>query len=129
MHGAGGLGKSRLLHDVAADLLDTGVVDTVYCATRGISQPSDWYVGIQPDASALVLVDDPTSAAFVELFWDSLRDRARGWKVLISARTPLDPVVMLTSTRYQLLAQPLELAPLQLGCNHVLIALETSRRR
>jgi hypothetical protein len=113
VHGPGGVGKSRLLIEAASALVGDGTVSTVYCGTAHLATSDNWYIGIVPEVRALVLVDEPSDARFVERFLAELRTRAKLWRVLISVRTPRDPIIrVLTDPREKLLASPLEIGPL-----------------
>jgi hypothetical protein len=113
VHGPGGLGKSRLLLEAAYRLASDGSVATVYCGTPQLAASDNWYVGIVPEAKALVLLDEPIDARFVERFLAELRARTKQWKVVVAVRTPRDPVIrVLTDPRERLLAPPCELSPL-----------------
>lgn len=113
IEGEGGVGKSRLQYEAAVALVDEGVVDTVYCGTPHLPASQDWYVGIVPEANALVLIDDPTDADFVVRFLSELRSRTKAWKAVITVRSQRDPVIdCLRDPRERLLAPPIVLAPL-----------------
>jgi hypothetical protein len=113
VHGPGGLGKSRLLLEAAYQLVADGSVKTVYCGTPQLAASDDWYVGIVPEAKALVLLDEPTDAQFVERFLAELRTRTKRWSVVVAVQTPRDPVIRaLRDPRERLLAPPCELRPL-----------------
>lgn len=115
VHGPGGVGKSRLLFEAASRMVAAGDVSTVYCGTPHLARSDNWYLGIVPEAKALVVLDDPSDASFVERFLAELRTRTKHWKVLIGVRTPLDPVIRaLTDPRERhMLASPRELKPLE----------------
>jgi hypothetical protein len=113
VHGPGGLGKSRLLVEAAQRLAADGSVATVYCGTPQLAASDNWYVGIVPETKALVLLDEPTDASFIDRLLAELRGRTKQWKVIIAVRTPRDPVIRaLTDPRERLLAPACELVAL-----------------
>jgi hypothetical protein len=114
IHGPGGVGKSRLLVESAAKLVAEGAIANVYCGPPHLSTSDNWYVGIIPETKALVILDEPADAAFIDHVLTQLRTRTKNWKVLVGVRTPRDPVIRtLTDPRERLLAPPRELKPLE----------------
>lgn len=106
VHGPGGVGKSRLLVEAATQLVAEGAVATVYCGTTHLATSDNWYVGIVPETKALVIIDDPTDAAFVDRVVTELHTRTKNWKVLVGVRTPRDPVIRALTDRRKKTARP-----------------------
>ncbi|MBL8624671.1 MAG: hypothetical protein JNK64_25410 [Myxococcales bacterium] len=113
VEGEGGVGKTRLQYEAAAALADEGIVETVYCGTAHLAASPSWYLGIVPESTALVLIDDPTDAEFIKRFVGEFGDRTRHWKAIITVRSQRDPVIApLKDPRDRLLAPTLVLTPL-----------------
>jgi hypothetical protein len=113
IEGEGGVGKTRLQYEAAAALVDGGVVETVYCGTAHLAASQNWYLGIVPESTALVLIDDPTDAEFIKRFVGEFGGRTKHWKALITVRSHRDPVIApLKDPRDRLLAPALVLMPL-----------------
>jgi hypothetical protein len=113
IEGEGGVGKTRLQYEAAAAFVDAGIVETVYCGTPHLAASQNWYLGVVPESTALVLIDDPTDAEFIKRFLGEFRGRTNHWKAIITVRSQRDPVIApLKDPRERLLAPPLVLAPL-----------------
>lgn len=114
VHGPGGGGKSRLQAAAALTIWQEGLVDTVLCGTPHLPTTADWYLATIPEAPALVILDEPDDPAFIERFLFELKTRVKHWKVIVTARTPRDPVIAkLTDPLQSVLAEPIELKALE----------------
>jgi hypothetical protein len=95
VHGAGGIGKSRILAEAGDVAIDAGwQVLSANLAT--IATGGSWYDAIVPERSTVVLVDEPDDEQVLRLLSEQLGGRvgrAARWKVIISVRSPKDPVL------------------------------------
>lgn len=113
VYGEGGVGKTRFVTEAARRALSEGLVQHAYAATPTAEQARDWYRDALPNSTAVMIVDEPQSGAFVRTLLHELATTAKGWKVLLAVRSQNDPIVAeLRRAREKLVAPALVLKPL-----------------
>lgn len=103
MHGAGGVGKTRLLLEAGEELSAQGHWQVLWANTATMSGSASWFTGIIPERPTLLLVDEPEDEDLLQVLAEQLgTGRTSQWKVVVAVRSPKDPVLrFLSSARMQ----------------------------
>jgi hypothetical protein len=92
-HGAGGIGKTRLLVEAAEELAATREWQVLWANVATLESASTWFDGIVPERPTLLLVDEPDDDRVLRILIEQLGGRAARWKVALAVRSPKDPVL------------------------------------
>jgi hypothetical protein len=93
LHGAGGIGKTRVLHQGGLDI-ESETDWTVYWAnTVSMSHTAEWFTSIVPERKTVLLIDEPKDDTLLQMLVEQLGGRISQWKIVISVRSPKDPVL------------------------------------
>jgi hypothetical protein len=113
VHGPGGIGKSRLLLEVG-EIANSKGFEVVWGQEATLSSSSDWFSAITPERRTLLLLDEPKEPRLLDIISEQLSaGRMKTWKVLVSVRSPKDPVLRaVNEMSVDLRDTPIELAPL-----------------
>lgn len=95
IHGAGGIGKTRLLLEIGEAIASEGVWYVLWANVATMSATSTWYEGVVPERPTLLLVDEPEDDHLLKVLLEQLGTRASKWKVAITVRSQKDPVLRL----------------------------------
>ena len=101
VHGAGGLGKTRLLLEAATERASPGGWQVLWANVETMASGGAWYEALVPDRATLLLVDDPEDERLLRQLAEQLRIssvRTGEWKVALSVRSPNDPVIRFLSS-------------------------------
>ena len=114
VHGAGGVGKTRLVVEAAYEALAGSRVEQALVAqNEGLAASTNWYSNVVAETKTLLIVDEPTDASLVaRLLEEASAGRAKSWKILVTARSPKEAVIDALAAESELVAVPLSLAPL-----------------
>jgi hypothetical protein len=96
VHGAGGIGKTRLLLEAGAAIASDGVWQVLWANVASMSATGAWFDGITPERQTLLLVDEPPDEGILQQLFEQLggrAGRAARWKVAVAIRSPKDPVL------------------------------------
>jgi hypothetical protein len=96
VHGPGGIGKSRFLLEVGERLLDTNAWQILWANIATLSAGTSWFDAVVPERPTILLVDEPDTEQVLKLLSEQLGGRvgrASKWKVIVSVRSPKDPVL------------------------------------
>ena len=102
VHGTGGVGKTRLALEAGDQLAYDHGWQVLWANVKTMETTlSSWLQGIVPERKTILIVDEPANESLLQLLADQLRGvgRAGGWKVIVTARTPKDPVVRYLQSR------------------------------
>lgn len=99
-HGAGGIGKTRLLYESGLFALQKTKWQVLWANVATMENTSDWFSAVVPEKPTLLLIDEPESDKLLRLMMEQVGrkiGRAAGWKVAISVRSHKDPVLRFLS--------------------------------
>lgn len=100
VHGAGGMGKTRLLVEAGEEIAAEGAWQVLWALVASMTESATWFDGIVPERPTLLLVDDPPDARLLQKLSEQLglrTGRASQWKVAVAVRSPNDPVLRFLS--------------------------------
>ncbi len=115
VHGPGGVGKTRFLYEASCRALESERVADVYWGNlENLEASTSWYAGLVPERSLLVLLDEPTNPKLIRRVLEELTSlRTANWKVVVSTRTPKDPIIdVFGALRTRVIDRAIELPPL-----------------
>ncbi len=114
LHGPGGVGKSRLMLEGAAEAARRIPHQILWANTASLQCSDEWFLAIIPERSTLLLLDEPSDPDFLRVLLEQLRGRASRWKLLIAVRSAKDPILSRLRAEFpQKLRQELEVKPLR----------------
>jgi hypothetical protein len=97
VHGAGGIGKTRAAVEVGQRIAKDGIWQVLWANVASMEMGgASWFVGIIPERQTLLIVDEPDSEQILRALAEELGNRggrASRWKVVITVRSPKDPVL------------------------------------
>jgi hypothetical protein len=96
VHGAGGVGKTRLLLEAAESIAEDGRWQVLWGNVVTMLTSDKWFEGILPERATLLLLDEPEDAELLQILVEQLSGhvgRATRWKVALAVRSPKDPVL------------------------------------
>jgi hypothetical protein len=94
--GHGGVGKSRLLAELGADIAGEGQWRVYWCNHYSMGKTTRWIDSILPEHDTLLLLDEPSDSSILEVLHEqftSLGGRLSRWKAVIASRYPGDPAL------------------------------------
>jgi hypothetical protein len=100
VHGAGGVGKTRLLLEASQTVADEGEWQVLWANKASMLSNASWFRAIVPERPTVLLVDEPETADLLRLLTEQLSggaSRAGRWKVAVAVRSPKDPVLRFLS--------------------------------
>jgi hypothetical protein len=95
MHGPGGIGKSRLLLEVGAKAEAEGN-QVLWAVEATMSRSTQWFSAVNFGLPTVLLLDEPQDPDLIRAIAEQVRttnSQMHGWKVIISVRSPNDPVL------------------------------------
>ncbi len=95
VHGAGGMGKSRLLVESGSAAVADGW-QVLWANVATIASGVSWFDAIVPERSTVLLVDEPETEEVLRLLTEQVGGRvgrSAKWKVIVAVRSPKDPVL------------------------------------
>jgi AAA ATPase domain len=129
VHGAGGIGKTRLLVEAGEEIVGEGSWQVLWANVASMASTGTWFEAIVPERPTLLLVDEPEDEQLLRVLSEQLGGRvgrAAKWKVAITVRSPKDPVLrFLFAPRMKPRVQELQIAALSAAaaermCNDLL---------
>lgn len=93
VHGAGGVGKTRLLLEAGEKAATDGAWQVTWANTATMAVSSSWFGALVPERPTLLLLDDPDSEQILRVLAEQLGNRLSQWKILVAVRSPNDPVL------------------------------------
>jgi hypothetical protein len=96
IHGAGGIGKTRLLVEAGESIAADGFWQVLWANIASMTAGGAWFEGIVPERPTLLLVDNPPDDALLQQIAEQIRGRggrAAQWKVAVTVRSPNAPVL------------------------------------
>jgi hypothetical protein len=95
VHGAGGVGKSRLILEAGFAAADRGW-QVLWANVGAVSAGGSWFDAVVAERPTIVLVDEPPDSQVLQLLAEQLGGRVgrtSQWKVIVATRSPKDPVL------------------------------------
>jgi len=96
--GPGGVGKTRMLLEAGQRLSDKGSHQVFWANIESLEASTNWFSAIIQSKPTLLIVDEPDSEKLVKLLVEQIGrkgSRTENWKMLVSAKSPNDPVIKL----------------------------------
>ena len=96
IHGAGGIGKTRLLLEAGSALARKGEWQVLWANVARMESSSDWFSAIIPERKTLLLIDEPDNDALLKDLVEQFGNRSgrlAEWKIAVAVRSPKDPVL------------------------------------
>lgn len=119
VHGAGGVGKTRVVVETATRIASEGAWQVLWANVASMEASGTWFEGIVPERPTLLIVDEPENDQILRVLAEQLRirvGRASQWKIAITVRSPKDPVLkFLFSPRLKTSVDELPVAALPQG--------------
>jgi hypothetical protein len=116
VHGAGGIGKTRLLVEAGEEIAGEGAWQVLWANVASMASTGTWFQAIVPERPTLLLVDEPEDEQLLRILSEQLGKhvgRAAKWKVAVTVRSPKDPVLQfLSAPRMKLRVQELPITAL-----------------
>lgn len=129
VHGAGGVGKTRVVVEAGERVAGEGSWQVLWAHVASMETSGTWFEGIVPERPTLLIVDEPESDQILRVLAEQLRSRvgrASEWKIAITVRSPKDPVLkFLFGPRMKQSVDKLLVCPLPRGdaesmCEHLI---------
>ena len=94
IHGAGAIGKSRLLLETGRMAASIGF-HPLWANVSTMASTDSWLQTFQNYEKAILLIDEPTDPNLIETLAEQFRsgNRLKGWKFVIATRSPKDPIL------------------------------------
>jgi hypothetical protein len=92
IHGAGGMGKTRLLVEAGEEIAGEGSWQVLWANVASMSSTGTWFEAIVPERPTLLLVDEPEDEQLFRMLSEQLGGRvgrAAKWKVAVAVRSPM----------------------------------------
>lgn len=88
IHGAGGIGKTRLLLEIGETIASEGVWHVLWANIATMSATSTWFDGVVRERPTLLLVDEPDEddETLLKVLLEQFGPRVSKWKVAITVR-------------------------------------------
>lgn len=96
VHGAGGIGKTRLLIEAGEQIAEDGEWQVFWANIASMETASTWFDAIVCERPTLLLVDEPDDERLLRILAEQLggkTGRNAKWKVVVAVRSPKDPVL------------------------------------
>lgn len=96
VHGAGGVGKTRLVVEAGERIASDGDWQILWANVASMEASAAWFDGMVPERSTLLIVDEPESDQILRLLAEQLKNkvgRVSKWKIAIAVRSPKNPVL------------------------------------
>lgn len=96
LHGAGGIGKTRLLLEAGARLAGEGQWQVLWANVASMEASSDWFSAVIPERKTLLLLDEPEDEGLLKVLVEQFGarfGRTAAWKIAVAVRSPKDPVL------------------------------------
>jgi hypothetical protein len=116
VHGAGGVGKTRLLVEVGERIASEGTWQVLWANVASMAATGAWFDAIATERPTLLLVDEPPDAQLLQQLTEQLGGRigrTANWKIAVAVRSPKDPVLrFLRGARVKTRVRELSINPL-----------------
>lgn len=96
VHGAGGVGKTRLLLEAGEEIAVEDGWQVLWANVATLSMTGTWFDAIVPERKTVLFLDDPEEPKLVQVLAEQLGPRVgrtAQWKVVLSVPSPRDPVL------------------------------------
>ena len=96
VHGAGGMGKTRLLVEAGETIASEGEWQVLWANVASMAATGAWFEAVVPERPTLLLVDEPGDDLVLQQLAEQLGGRlgrAARWKVAVTVRSPKDPIL------------------------------------
>jgi hypothetical protein len=114
VHGAGGLGKTRLLLEACDEVAAEGQWQVLWALKDSMEGSSRWFDAIVRERPTILVVDEPASEALLRKLREQLGSTNSKWKIAVTARSTKDPVLhFILGPRMKHRSRELPLLPLR----------------
>ena len=96
VHGPGGVGKTRMVIEAGEQIVEGGHWTVLWANVASMEANGGWFDAIVPERPTLLIVDEPEDDRVLQLLSEQLGSRlgrTTEWKVVITVRSPKDPVL------------------------------------
>lgn len=96
VHGAGGVGKTRLVIEAGESIAAEGTWQVLWANVASMEANGTWFEAIIPERPTLLLVDEPEDEQVLRVLAEQIGTklgRTSRWKIIITARSTKDPVL------------------------------------
>ncbi|WP_395838832.1 hypothetical protein [Cystobacter fuscus] len=96
VHGAGGMGKTRLLIEAGEMLMSEGEWQVLWANVASMAATGAWFESVVPERATLLLIDEPSDESILQQLAEQLGGRVgrtARWKMAVAVRSPKDPVL------------------------------------
>ncbi len=97
VHGAGGLGKTRLLLEAGESIaVEEEHWQVLWAQVASMAATAAWFDAVVPERPTVLLVDEPSDETVLQQLAEQLGGRVgrtARWKVVVAVRSPKDPVL------------------------------------
>jgi hypothetical protein len=95
IHGAAGVGKTRLLLESGERAAAVGRWQVLWANVASLTANGSWFDSVVPERPTLLLIDEPPDETVLRQVAEQLggRGRAANWKIAIAVRSQKDPVL------------------------------------
>ncbi len=96
VHGAGGIGKTRLLVEAGELIASEGHWQVLWANVASMAATGAWFDSIVPERPTVLLVDEPSDERVLQQLGEQLGGcvgRTAQWKVIVAVRSPKDLVL------------------------------------
>lgn len=98
IHGAGGVGKTRLMLKAGEDIAEQAEWQVLWALVESMRSTPAWFAAIHVERPILLLVDEPPDDNLLRQLAEQMgRGRTSKWKVVVTVRSPKDPVLRFLS--------------------------------
>lgn len=92
LHGAGAVGKTRLLLEAGANLVENES-QVFWAEAASMAKSSNWFLALSREKPTILLLDEPDDVGLLKALFEQLSQPGTSWKVVMAVRSPNDPVV------------------------------------
>lgn len=96
VHGAGGMGKTRLLVEAGEAIASENTWQVLWANIASMTASAAWFDSVVPERPTLLLLDEPSDDEVLKQLSEQLGgrlSRTAQWKVAVAVRSPKDPVL------------------------------------
>lgn len=126
VHGAGGMGKTRLLIEAGEGIAGEGAWQVLWANVASMGANSTWFEGVRVERPTLLLLDEPDDPKILRILNEQCAGRLSSWKIAVAVRSPKDPVLrflrgpQMKRQKQELLLEALPLTDAEAMCRQLL---------
>jgi len=93
VHGAGGVGKTRLVIEAGEQIAAEGAWQVLWANVASMESSATWFEGIVPERPTLLIVDEPQDEQILRVLEEQIVGRVSQWKIAVAIQSANDPVL------------------------------------